>query len=69
MLSRKKSVKTKTPCSAWKRQGWKSIDQIDVTAGLREDFDWGTIVRMNEERKTWPVWKKVLHAVGIEWWN
>lgn len=43
----------------WKRTGWLRTSQMDVDTGRRE-LDWDAINAYRADRKTWPLWKRVL---------
>jgi amino acid transporter len=45
---------------AWKRQGWLTLDQMDVDTGRRE-LDWDAINAYRAEVASWPSWKRTLH--------
>ncbi|UPL00597.1 hypothetical protein LCI18_011531 [Fusarium solani-melongenae] len=46
----------------WKREGWLSIDKIDVDTGRRE-HDWEEINKFRAEMATWPAWRRFLHKI------
>lgn len=47
---------------AWKRTGWRSLDQIDLDTGLRE-HDWDEINAYRAKVKAWPAWRRYLHMI------
>ncbi|EEU42251.1 uncharacterized protein NECHADRAFT_104321 [Fusarium vanettenii 77-13-4] len=46
----------------WKREGWISIDKIDVDTGRRE-HNWEEINKFRAEMATWPAWRRFLHKI------
>ncbi|KAF5006659.1 hypothetical protein FDECE_6993 [Fusarium decemcellulare] len=46
----------------WKREGWLSVDKIDVDTGRRE-HDWEEINKFRAELATWPAWRRFLHKI------
>ncbi|KAL2687755.1 Amino-acid permease inda1 [[Neocosmospora] mangrovei] len=46
----------------WKREGWISIDKIDVDTGRRE-HNWEEINAFRAEMATWPAWRRFLHKI------
>ncbi|KAF2152153.1 amino-acid permease inda1 [Myriangium duriaei CBS 260.36] len=46
----------------WKREGWRTLDQIDVDSGRRE-FDWDLIRKERAELASGPAWKRILNKV------
>lgn len=44
----------------WKRDGWLTIDQIDLDLGLRE-HDWDEINAYRAKVAAYPAWRRVLH--------
>ncbi|KAJ4326846.1 Amino-acid permease inda1 [Fusarium piperis] len=46
----------------WKREGWLSVDKIDVDTGRRE-HDWEEINKFRAEMATWPSWRRFLHKI------
>ncbi|KAH7249405.1 Amino-acid permease inda1 [Fusarium solani] len=46
----------------WKREGWLSIDKIDIDTGRRE-HDWEEINKFRAEMATWPAWRRFLHKI------
>ncbi|KAM5375191.1 hypothetical protein ACJZ2D_006143 [Fusarium nematophilum] len=47
----------------WKREGWLSIDKIDVDTGRRE-HDWEEINQFRAKMATWPAWRRFLHKIS-----
>ncbi|KAK3197230.1 hypothetical protein GRF29_1536g1065912 [Pseudopithomyces chartarum] len=46
----------------WKREGWLSIDQIDLDTGRRE-LDWDYINAERAKEAAWPAWRRLLHKL------
>ncbi|RSM13878.1 Amino-acid permease inda1 [Fusarium ambrosium] len=46
----------------WKREGWLSVDKIDIDTGRRE-HDWDEINKFRAEMATWPAWRRFLHKI------
>lgn len=46
----------------WKREGWISIDKIDVDTGRRE-HNWDEINATRAKIATWPAWRRFLHKI------
>jgi amino acid transporter len=49
---------------AWKREGWLSLDKIDVDTG-RRDLPWDEIHAYRAELAAMPTWKRIMHTVFI----
>jgi amino acid transporter len=43
----------------WKRKAWIRISDIDVDSGRRE-VNYAELERVLNERRSWPVWRRVL---------
>jgi len=46
----------------WKREGWLSIDKIDVDTGRRE-HNWEEINAYRAKVATWPAWRRFLNKI------
>ncbi|KAF5715794.1 amino-acid permease inda1 [Fusarium mundagurra] len=46
----------------WKREGWLSIDKIDVDTGRRE-HNWDEINAYRAKVATWPAWRRFLNKI------
>ncbi|KAF4967889.1 hypothetical protein FSARC_4629 [Fusarium sarcochroum] len=46
----------------WKREGWLSIDNIDVDTGRRE-HNWDEINAYRAKVATWPAWRRFLNKI------
>lgn len=46
----------------WKREGWQTVDKIDVDTGRRE-LDYEEIRRYREEVANYPTWRRILNVL------
>ncbi|KAM0428957.1 hypothetical protein ACHAPT_006760 [Fusarium lateritium] len=46
----------------WKREGWMTLDKIDLDTGRRE-HNWDEINQFRAEMATWPAWRRFLHKI------